>query len=399
MAPVQHGVAYQVGRAACCGAAPCARLTTLPPLQCATLGVSAQALVDDVLRHRLNRVSVPAGDGEKPRTFHLDTETDAFWRENAGASRLRGRQPTSRRSHASFPCTGPAAAFPEAVESNGRELAETTELEKTLMAGASGGDGDEGVSPLPPPITVWPRAVTLAGVWYNSLSPCLSADQQTQQLQRAVDQVQPLLARKKQLETHTSLLQACMDSLSRRFVPQRRGNAPHARSRLPARTDAVDPQTHSAFLRGGGRHHCGLAGGRHGAGQGGGGASWGGQRGGQGAGVPRVGARLFARRRGRREGRGRPAHVAGARGRRRGCSVRRCARRGRCVAWRAPHPFCRYPLTLSNSPLPSSGRRVAQTRLWRRWRGSGSTGKLPASPHPTAHPPRAWPPRARAVAD
>ncbi|CAN0007509.1 unnamed protein product [Laminaria digitata] len=66
-----------------------------------------QALVDDVLDHRLNRVTVKMdgknGQGKKSKTYDVDAENDSFYRRFKGSP------------------------FPEAIEANGSELAAVTQ--------------------------------------------------------------------------------------------------------------------------------------------------------------------------------------------------------------------------------------------------------------------------------
>lgn len=84
-----------------------------------------QSLIDDLLEHHLNRVTidVPIKDGPaKKKTYDLNTQTDQFFSRYAGAP------------------------FPEAVEANEKELAEVSQRENEirsnprLMAELSGGD-------------------------------------------------------------------------------------------------------------------------------------------------------------------------------------------------------------------------------------------------------------------
>ena len=83
-----------------------------------------QSLIDDLLEHHLNRVTieVPIKDGPaKKKTYDLNTQTDQFFSRFAGAP------------------------FPEAVEANEKELAEVSQKENEirsnprLMAELSGG--------------------------------------------------------------------------------------------------------------------------------------------------------------------------------------------------------------------------------------------------------------------
>lgn len=131
-----------------------------------------QALVDDLLKHRANRVefeTVVDPDAKRvkkvTKKFDLDPDEDVFYSAHK------------------------FLAFPEAIESNGTELAQVTEKEQAIRSkAASGGD---------------PLAMTGAS-----------------DLAHAVDSLPALLERKKQLEMHTSILQAVMNHVAERDVPQ-----------------------------------------------------------------------------------------------------------------------------------------------------------------------------------
>ena len=131
-----------------------------------------QALIDDMLRHKANRVEFDVtteNGGKRPKTiqkkFDLDPDQDPFY---------------SR--HKFHP-------FPEAIESNGLELQEVTAKEQSIRSKAAGND-------VPDPLS---SATDLA---------------------TAVDSLPALLERKKQLEVHTSILQAVMNQVAARDVPQ-----------------------------------------------------------------------------------------------------------------------------------------------------------------------------------
>ena len=122
-----------------------------------------QALIDDVLQHKANRVefSVPAPESsrnKKPvaKRYDLDPDTDPFY-----------------AAHKFQP-------FPEAIEENGTELQDVTAREQTIRSQTSG-------------------------------APDLAT---------AVDSLPALLERKQQLEVHTSILQAVMTEVAARDVPQ-----------------------------------------------------------------------------------------------------------------------------------------------------------------------------------
>lgn len=131
-----------------------------------------QALIDDMLKHNANRVEFDVTtdpDGKRPKTiqkkFDLDPDQDPFYSRHKF-------QP-----------------FPEAIESNGVELEEVTAKEQSIRSKAGGND-------VPDPSS---SATDLA---------------------TAVDSLPALLDRKKQLEVHTSILQAVMNQVAARDVPQ-----------------------------------------------------------------------------------------------------------------------------------------------------------------------------------
>lgn len=131
-----------------------------------------QALIDDMLTHKANRVEFDVTTdtgGKRPKTvkkkFDLDPDQDPFY---------------SR--HKFHP-------FPEAIESNGVDLQEVTAKEQSIRSQATGNQ-------VPDP---------------SSSATDLAA---------AVDSLPALLTRKKQLEVHTSILQAVMDRVAARDVPQ-----------------------------------------------------------------------------------------------------------------------------------------------------------------------------------
>jgi hypothetical protein len=138
-----------------------------------------QALIDDLLQHKANRVEftvVPDATAKRPKKeqkrFDLDPDQDPFY-----------------RSHKFQP-------FPEAIEMNGTELQEVTAREQAIRSKTGKGDsaGTAAADPM---------AVSGAG-----------------DLATAVDSLPALLERKKQLEVHTSILQAVMNEVASRDVPQ-----------------------------------------------------------------------------------------------------------------------------------------------------------------------------------
>ena len=131
-----------------------------------------QALIDDMLTHNANRVEFDVTtetSGKRPKTvkkkFDLDPDQDPFY---------------SR--HKFHP-------FPEAIESNGADLQEVTAKEQAIRSKAAGNEVPD---------------------------PSASATD----LATAVDSLPALLDRKKQLEVHTSILQAVMNQVAARDVPQ-----------------------------------------------------------------------------------------------------------------------------------------------------------------------------------
>lgn len=134
-----------------------------------------QALIDDLLKHNANRVEfevVKDPDAKRPqkiqKRFDLDPDEDPFYSEHKF-------QP-----------------FPEAIESNGRELQEVTAREQEIRS-RTGGDSAAAIDPL---------------------------SSGASDLKSAVDSLPALLDRKKKLEVHTSILQSVMNEVAARDVPQ-----------------------------------------------------------------------------------------------------------------------------------------------------------------------------------
>lgn len=132
-----------------------------------------QALIDDLLTHNANRVEFEVSQDPNAKRakatikrFDLDPDEDSFY-----------------SNHKFQP-------FPEAIDSNGRELQEVTAREQAIRSKT----GNE--TPSDPFAT---GATDLA---------------------HAVDSLPALLDRKKQLEIHTSILQAVMNEVAARDVPQ-----------------------------------------------------------------------------------------------------------------------------------------------------------------------------------
>ena len=143
-----------------------------------------QALIDDVLDHHANRVE-----------FNVKPEGG----EDAN-NRRRGRAPPPVRKKLDIdPDTDPFYSrhkfnpFPEAIESNGTELQDVTRREQQIRSKTSGSEDAA-------------AAAAAAGG---------SSD-----LATAVESLPILLERKKKLEVHTSILQAVMNEVAARDVPQ-----------------------------------------------------------------------------------------------------------------------------------------------------------------------------------
>jgi sec1 family domain-containing protein 1 len=134
-----------------------------------------QALIDDLLKHQANRVEfevVQDPEAKRPKTmvkkYDLDPDVDPFYK-------AQKFQP-----------------FPEAIEHNGTELQEVTQREQAIRS-------KTGTAPVPSSDLLNSGASDLA---------------------TAVDSLPALLDRKKQLEVHTSILQAVMNQVAARDVPQ-----------------------------------------------------------------------------------------------------------------------------------------------------------------------------------
>lgn len=140
-----------------------------------------QALIDDLLVHKANRVEFTVesgGEGGRmkkriPKKFDLDADGDPFYSE-----------------HKFKP-------FPEAIENNGAELQDVTSRENAIRSKAGGGDN--------------------SGASADGLG---EGGNMANDLATAVDSLPELLEQKKQLEIHTSILQAVMNEVARRDVPQ-----------------------------------------------------------------------------------------------------------------------------------------------------------------------------------
>lgn len=147
-----------------------------------------QALIDDVLTHRGNRVEFQAkvedGGGrvkEVAKRFDLDADNDSFYSK-----------------HKFNP-------FPEAIESNGIELQNVTDKTEEIRSKAVGsGVSDRG-------------SQSGAAISFDAEG---SSSAGTNDLATAVDSLPALIERKRQLEVHTSILQAVMTQVASRDIPQ-----------------------------------------------------------------------------------------------------------------------------------------------------------------------------------
>ena len=134
-----------------------------------------QALIDDMLTHNANRVEFEVttdAASKRPKVtakkFDLDPDEDPFY------------------------CRHKFHPFPEAIESNGVDLQEVTAKEQSIRSKATG------------------KEMTIPDPLASSATD----------LATAVDSLPALLDRKKQLEVHTSILQAVMNQVAARDVPQ-----------------------------------------------------------------------------------------------------------------------------------------------------------------------------------
>ena len=151
-----------------------------PPLQHTS---TYQALIDDLLDHRLNRVTVEVGgrgeasagggasttgsnSASQKKMYDLNAQTDLFFKNYAGAP------------------------FPEAVEANQKELDEVKQREDEIKSRPG------------------------LGNVFGQLMEGKSKD-----LSEAIEVLPELLKRKANLETHTNILQAVMKRIASREVP------------------------------------------------------------------------------------------------------------------------------------------------------------------------------------
>ena len=131
-----------------------------------------QALVDDLLDLKLNKVTVVPSSGKAAaggktgkKSYDLNTQTDSFFAQYAGAP------------------------FPEAVEANETKLTEVSQKEQEIRSK--------------------PMSATAAAIDINN----------TKDLSAAIESLPEILARKASLEAHTTILQAAMNEIAARDIP------------------------------------------------------------------------------------------------------------------------------------------------------------------------------------
>lgn len=129
-----------------------------------------QALVDDVLDHKGNRITVKEEDKATKKTYDMDPDGDPFY----AAYKF--------------------SPFPDAIEANGKEMADVAAREQEVRSKASA------AAPTP-----------------NVVVHAESTG--TSDLASAVDSLPALLQRKKQLEMHLAFLQAAMNQAMARDIP------------------------------------------------------------------------------------------------------------------------------------------------------------------------------------
>lgn len=146
-----------------------------------------QALVDDLLEHKLNRVTVDisggkdGGGGARKKTYDLNTQADPFYARFAGCP------------------------FPEAVEANEKELADVSSREAEIRSKPSSGAG-------------------VATFAFNELGTpggagALGGGDNGKDLTEAIESLPEILSKKANLEAHTNILQAVMKHIAAREVP------------------------------------------------------------------------------------------------------------------------------------------------------------------------------------
>lgn len=149
---------------------------------------SYQALIDDLLDHRLNRVTIDVtskaaggapASGTKRKTYDVNTQIDAFFAHYASAT------------------------FPDAVEANEKELVEVSQQESDIRSRSS-------------------AAAQLAADMGNNVdnnSRVTGNSGGGDTLGRDIESLPEILSRKANLEAHTNILQALMKKIASREVP------------------------------------------------------------------------------------------------------------------------------------------------------------------------------------
>ena len=129
---------------------------------------SYQALVHDLLQLKNNSVTIELKKGGK-KSYHLDANSDEFWKNYAGVS------------------------FPEAVQNNDKELQAVTAKENSIRERTGLGNDDT-----------------------KSMDDITTG---MKDLMAVTDSLPKLIEKKKTLETHTNILSAAMEKIAKREVP------------------------------------------------------------------------------------------------------------------------------------------------------------------------------------
>jgi hypothetical protein len=135
-----------------------------------------QSLVDDLLDHKLNKVTVEITHGkevsnQKKKTYDLNTQIDSFYQR-----------------YASKP-------FPEAVEANQKELNEVLAKEADIRS----------------------RPQNRLGL--EKVNGDTESEVESKDLLLAIESLPELTNKKKNLETHTNILRSVMQNIAAREVP------------------------------------------------------------------------------------------------------------------------------------------------------------------------------------
>ena len=139
-----------------------------------------QALIDDLLDHHANRVE-----------FTITSDSDS----SNHRGKLNHKKIDLDPDNDSFYSQYKFSPFPEAIESNGIELQEVTTKEKAI------------------------RSKTTPTGTFPIDNETVGATKAASDLASAVESLPVLMDRKKQLETHTSILQAVMNEVATRDIP------------------------------------------------------------------------------------------------------------------------------------------------------------------------------------